>query len=216
MNWLPPMTEQQRHDVLADTSAVEVRGALTHLTQSVQDALDAAEFIHEGQRWGKQPYINHVARVSFRCLSWVDRENMDNTAKENLVIAALLHDSVEDAPEKVRSFFSSEETSLETLALIFSDDVSDIVRRVTFPDGDDHSYISHYLNHVTTCDSILVKGADLCENAGNLPNSKWGRKKARRYRSLLEFSLNEGMSSPYTKACSDIEKTLSHLDSISG
>lgn len=80
------------------------------------EAFDFAAQAHTGQtRKGKaaEPYINHLADVAARVAK-------SPAATEAVVIAAILHDTVEDT-----------ETSLDTLRERFGPEVADLVAEVT-------------------------------------------------------------------------------------
>ncbi len=82
----------------------------------ITDAFDFAARAHTGQtRKGKaaEPYINHVADVASRLAR-------SPRATEASVIAAILHDTVEDT-----------ETSLQTIRDRFGHEVADLVAEVT-------------------------------------------------------------------------------------
>lgn len=60
--------------------------------RTVADAADWAARLHAGQRRTREPYLNHLLRVTLRILCYYRITDPD------LLVAALMHDSVEDQP----------------------------------------------------------------------------------------------------------------------
>lgn len=65
--------------------------------QLVFQALEDALRIHEGDTQGTRPFIVHPLRVAIRIMS---KDHFNVRDRPDLIIAALLHDSVEDHPER--------------------------------------------------------------------------------------------------------------------
>lgn len=155
-------------------------------TPYIAEAIKVAAICHEGQKRrdskGKEtPYILHPLRVALSLTSY-ECINMQFLA------AALLHDTVEDAPEKlVRYVFPdiqvhvSDEVALRQLAYkaisaIFGESVTSIVKRVTNPIPDPHAskaqkragYAEHAETSITTVGALLVKACDMDDNGFKL------------------------------------------------
>ena len=78
----------------------------------VHAALDLARKAHEGQERGPYPYSTHFLRVATRILSGNHFAIRD---QPNLIIAALLHDTVEDRPsELIQSLLSDSREGYES------------------------------------------------------------------------------------------------------
>lgn len=103
-------------------------------------ALEIAQRAHKGQKdRGGRPYINHPLAVA----SMVEGE------KEKVV--ALLHDVAEDTP-----------VSLDSLRVLFGDEIADALTLVTHEDGTD--YMEYVAGTKTNPIARAVKIADLTHN----------------------------------------------------
>lgn len=152
----------------------------------VIEAMSLAAFSHDGafrkeSRDGVQyrdPYIIHPLRNSLRVQRWYAGWHYPSVP--TMVCATLLHDTVEDAAERIIEFYGDtfllygntpRETALNALARRFGDKVSDIVFRVTNPEGDlaPAEYTEHIRTWVVSDEGAYVtKASDLVDNAGSL------------------------------------------------
>ncbi len=84
-------------------------------SKKVLGAHGLARYIHANQtRLSGEPYLRHLERTANNILLWLDPENITPDI-ENLVCAALLHDSLEDAGvkiETIRQCFGEETAEL--------------------------------------------------------------------------------------------------------
>jgi len=71
---------------------LELNRMLVPRPDSVEDAALWAAQLHEGQRRTREPYLNHPLRVTLRILGHY------RVGDPDVLIAALLHDTVEDQP----------------------------------------------------------------------------------------------------------------------
>jgi len=135
------------------------------------EALGWATELHSRQtRKGKPvPYIAHLMAVS--ALVWEDcgqNDQMDQEYREELAIAALLHDAIEDAgvtKEQIQQRFG------ERVARIVAD-CTDTTGAVA-ADGKKEPWLERkrrYIEHVKTAplDSLLVSAADKAHNARDM------------------------------------------------
>lgn len=132
-------------------------------------AYEVARFAHEGQtRWtsaGHVPYIVHPVRVFFRLVTW-------GVTDETLLAAAVLHDSVEDGPERVCEILGfdgdepAEAIALHAIGRVFGRDVQDIVRGLT--NEPDVPYLDHVAAATTDPRVLVVKAGDVWDNALSL------------------------------------------------
>ncbi len=109
------------------------------------DTIDLATRIHAGQpdKAGK-PYIEHVSRVAEAVLA--------AGGSEAQVVAAYLHDAIEDTPETTQSLRASG----------VSDEAITLINVLTRRKGEDHAtYIARV---VLTPDAIPIKVADTRDN----------------------------------------------------
>ncbi|WP_194835685.1 HD domain-containing protein [Nocardia sp. XZ_19_369] len=120
------------------------------------DALDLATELHRDDRYGREPYLNHLLRVAIRIISHYRVRDGD------LVAAGLLHDAVEDHPVELAGDRPGPATAaaLAELADRFGERVAELVAAVTNPEPDP-SIDRHlqYREHV----------------AANLEQSPWAR-----------------------------------------
>jgi (p)ppGpp synthase/HD superfamily hydrolase len=140
-------------------------------SQRYSDALGWAVELHQRQRRkGKPvPYISHLIAVS--ALIWEDcgqTAQMNPEHREDLAIAGLLHDAIEDAG-----------VSQEQIAARFGERVAQIVRDCTdttgavAADGKKEPWLlrkTRYIEHVQSAplDSLLVSAADKAHNARDM------------------------------------------------
>lgn len=112
------------------------------------DALKLATTLHEGQRRVREPYINHLLRVTLRILCYYHVHDAE------VLTAALLHDSVEDQPWRLTG--APDESgpppttdALKVLAERYTERVARLVEAVTNPDYDPaQDKNEQYRNHV--------------------------------------------------------------------
>jgi hypothetical protein len=93
-----------------------------------------AESLHRDQWRVREPYLNHLLRVTLRILCHYRVEDPE------ILVAALLHDAVEDQP-----------VTIKTISRGYGERVAGLVGSVTTPprpDGVDR--ITHYLDHLAT------------------------------------------------------------------
>ncbi|HCU51214.1 MAG TPA: phosphohydrolase, partial [Micromonosporaceae bacterium] len=110
---------------LSETDRAQLRGVLAY-----------AANLHEDQRRVREPYLNHLLRVTLRILCYYGVTDVD------VLTAALLHDSVEDQPWRMigRPETDSPPTTeaLMVLAEKYGHRVARLVDAVTNPDYDPH------------------------------------------------------------------------------
>ena len=94
-----------------------------------EQALGLASELHRFDRRSREPYVNHLLRTAIRIITYYDVVDID------VIVAALLHDSVEDHPEELAGSRPGDatEAALATLAETFNPRVADLVRAVTNP-----------------------------------------------------------------------------------
>ncbi|MGV9676751.1 HD domain-containing protein [Nocardia sp. NPDC003482] len=97
--------------------------------ERVGAALDLASRLHAADRYGREPYVNHLLRVAIRIVSHYEVHDTE------LAIAGLLHDAVEDHAADLAGERSGTptEAALAELDDRFGHRVADIVAAVTNP-----------------------------------------------------------------------------------
>lgn len=147
---------------------------------SILEAYELASYAHKKQkRPGGEPYILHPLRVALQVARW-------GAASRKLIVAALLHDVVEDNPNRVVSFFDEEsvqpdvsvasqiKASLFRIRIVFGEGVAGIVCALTHyveqPEDYNQRMLGYYfyLNELQGREEILVKAADLQDNMSRL------------------------------------------------
>lgn len=207
--------------LLSDVRLLEREGKVNY--DAIFDALDAATFLHLHQTRGnrknlpKTPYIEHPLRNTLRSLRWGCKD-------QSVLIATILHDTVEDCADEIVSYYlqheapeSLSEHEKRELALgwvesNFGAETRHLVLAVSNPLGDGKDKTAQekydiYAAHVE--DSIrgdakafLVKFADFVDNAVGLHhndvegNHAAVTRRARKYRPVVDIFEREFLNNP--------------------
>lgn len=164
----------------------------------ISAAFDLAANLHSEDRRSPGEYISHPLRIANRLVTHFGIKDPD------LVIAALLHDTVEDHPRDLSelanfrpdSVADAREAALFVVGDVFGARVKRIVEGVTNPiyDGTADQKNDFYLDHVTHAiqdqDVFLVKLSDFIDNAVGLHHTESAeliRKLSRKYQPLYEL-----------------------------
>lgn len=145
---LHAITEVYGEEGLRERFALEISDLPPHDQATLLDALKLATTLHDGQRRVREPYINHLLRVTLRILCYYRVRDAE------VLTAALLHDAVEDQPWRLTG--ADDETgppptteALLVLAQRYSHRVARLVDAVTNPDYDPaRDKNEQYRNHV--------------------------------------------------------------------
>ena len=117
-------------------------------------ALELAARLHAADRREREPYINHLLRVAIRIMSHYGVHDSD------VVIAALLHDAVEDHAAELTGGADDQAAALAVVAKEFGPRVAGLVAAVTNPEyAPDRDTHEQYREHV----------------AGSLRRNPWAR-----------------------------------------
>ena len=117
-------------------------------------ALELAARLHAANRREREPYLNHLLRVAIRIMSHYGVHD------PNVVIAALLHDAVEDHAAELTGGADDQAAALAVLAAEFGPRVAELVAAVTNPEyAPDRDTHEQYREHV----------------AGSLRRNPWAR-----------------------------------------
>jgi hypothetical protein len=125
------------------------------------DAFALAADLHRDQRRVREPYLNHLLRVTIRIICHYRIRDVD------VLVAALLHDSVEDQPHRLGG---STEAALRTLADRYGQRVAELVHAVTNPEYDpDRDRHQQYREHVAASLAAnpwarVIKVSDFTDN----------------------------------------------------
>ncbi len=157
---------------LRERFATEIASFSGPQRRRLADALTLAARLHADDRRQSEPYVNHLLRVAIRIMSHYGVRDPD------VVVAALLHDSVEDhaaglarggRPEAAQS-----ELALAELARRFGPRVAELVGAVTNPEYDPgRDRHEQYREHVAaSLDASpwarVIKASDFTDNGAGL------------------------------------------------
>ncbi|MFK3979280.1 HD domain-containing protein [Micromonospora sp. NPDC050397] len=154
-------------------------------------ALDLAGELHRSDRRVREPYLNHLLRVSIRMLHHYDVHDVD------VVVAGLLHDAVEDHPAELAGTTAGDadptEAALDTLARRFGPRVARLVGAVTNPAyAPDRDRNTQYREHVaSSLDrepwARVIKVSDFTDNGVGVIHTTGPKvvSSARKYRPLV-------------------------------
>lgn len=175
----------------------------------IQKAAEFAKELHVGQfrsapSWEEKPdYIVHPLRNAIRLIRWGSKD-------QNVILAGLLHDTVEDCSEKYcihRSIeFSGAHEARQILLSKISEDygprVADIVFKLSNPIADsdqkqtislekkNQSYSEHVKRSIASDFEVLsAKLSDLHDNAASLIYTNHPERFAQNHRQALKYSL---------------------------
>ncbi|WP_040825014.1 HD domain-containing protein [Nocardia jiangxiensis] len=134
--------------------------------ERVGAALELVSDLHRDDRYGREPYLSHLLRVAIRIVSHYEVHDTD------LVVAALLHDAVEDhAPELAGGREGSEtEAALAAVRERFGERVAELVAAVTNPAREpgidrNHQYRAHIATSLESDPwARVVKLSDFTDN----------------------------------------------------
>jgi hypothetical protein len=137
---LHAITEVYGEQGLRERFALEIADLPRPDRDRLAHALALASELHRDDRRVREPYINHLLRVTIRIIRYYRIRDVD------VLTAALLHDSVEDHPEELGG---NTEAAIGTLAEVFNPRVAELVAAVTNPSYDpDRDAHEQYREHV--------------------------------------------------------------------
>ncbi|WP_330256548.1 HD domain-containing protein [Nocardia sp. NBC_00565] len=186
-------------------------------TDRLTEALELATELHRDDRYGREPYLNHVLRVAIRIISHYEVHDPD------VVAAGLLHDSVEDHPAELAGTRPGSQTdaALAELGDRFGTRVAELVAAVTNPEPDPAiDRLAQYREHVAAnLDRApwarIVKLSDFTDNGVGIlyADGPAMRKLAIKYRPLTEV-YRELVTRPDTPLAEHVKRHILHqLDS---
>lgn len=133
---LHAITEVYGEKGLRDRFELELHRLSEADQAQLREVLGYAASLHEDQRRVREPYLNHLLRVTLRILCYYGVTDVD------VLTAALLHDSVEDQPWRMTGRPETDPPptteALMVLAEKYGHRVARLVDAVTNPDYDPH------------------------------------------------------------------------------
>lgn len=148
---------------LRERLAMEIAGFPAADLGRARDALALASRLHAGDLRQREPYVNHLLRVTIRILSYY------RVADPDVACAALLHDAVEDHAGDIAP--GGREAALAVLAGRFGARTAALVAAVTNPEWepgrDKHEqYREHVLASLAASPwARVIKASDFTDNA---------------------------------------------------
>ncbi|HWS32597.1 MAG TPA: HD domain-containing protein [Actinoplanes sp.] len=133
---LHAITEVYGEAGLRDRFALELESFDDDERKILTEALNLASDLHAADRRIREPYLNHLLRVTIRIIRYYGVRDVD------VLVAALLHDAAEDHPAELGgvepdlSHTEMTEAALAELSRRFNPRVADLVRSVTNPEYD--------------------------------------------------------------------------------
>jgi (p)ppGpp synthase/HD superfamily hydrolase len=128
---LHAITEMYGENGLRQRFAAEIAEFDPATRETLTDALALAAELHRDDRRTREPYLNHPLRTAIRIICYYHVRDVD------VLVAALLHDAVEDHPDVLAGddFAGGDptEAALAHLARRYTPRVADLVRAVTNP-----------------------------------------------------------------------------------
>jgi len=184
---------------LRERFAIEIASCPEPDRQQLNQALDLAARLHAADRREREPYLNHLLRVTIRIMSHYGVHDTEVSC------AALLHDAVEDHAAELAGGPDDQAAALAALAGQFGPRVAELVGAVSnppyAPDRDAHQ---QYRDHVA--ESLrrhpwarVIKASDFTDNGAGLIHTSGPRlgKLAAKYAPLVPV-LRELISLPDT------------------
>jgi (p)ppGpp synthase/HD superfamily hydrolase len=193
---------------LRERLAIEIAGFGDADRQQIERALDLAARLHAADRRQREPYVNHLLRVTIRIISHYRIRDTDVAA------AALLHDAVEDHAAQLAPGGGQRE-ALAAIAAQFGQRVADLVAAVTNPDyepGRDtrQQYREHVAASLETSPwARVIKISDFTDNGAGLIHTTGPRlqKLAAKYAPLVPV-LRELIARPDTPLAGDVKANI--------
>ncbi|PRY21080.1 HD domain-containing protein [Pseudosporangium ferrugineum] len=161
--------------------------------RQLEEALALASRLHAGDRRVREPYLNHLLRVAIRIMRYYGVRDVD------VLVAALLHDAVEDHPAELAGLPEDlghrelTEAAIAELARRYNPRVAGLVRSVTNPEYDpERDRHEQYRTHVA--DSLdrdpwarVIKVSDFTDNGVGVIHTTYdkARSSAIKYRPLV-------------------------------
>jgi (p)ppGpp synthase/HD superfamily hydrolase len=207
-----PLSSRHLHEITAQMGVwgletrfemeVDALGLDPDTRQSIADAKEIAMHAHDGDTRGPHPYSTHFLRVATRIIYYFQVGDPD------IIIAALLHDTVEDHPERLidktrtpldilRTDQDFTHAALDFIGHRFNERTARLVASVTNPPFDPTKNKNlQYYNHIVTSltqdpEARIIKLSDFIENCNGLRYSEDPpqrvRKRALKYAPLIPY-----------------------------
>nr|MDT0660625.1 HD domain-containing protein [Micromonospora sp. DSM 115978] len=214
---LHAVTEVYGEAGLRQRFALEIAGFDADAQARLRRAFALAERLHRDDRRVREPYLNHLLRVTIRIICYYRVRDVD------VLVAALLHDAVEDHPADLAGAAvdgDPTEAALAVVARDFGVRVAALVRSVTNPRYDpDRDAHEQYREHVaSSLDrdpwARVIKLSDFTDNGVGVIHTTAPKaaRMAAKYRPLVPI-LRDLVNRPDTPIDDDVRRhVLDQLD----
>ncbi|MEO3929526.1 HD domain-containing protein [Micromonosporaceae bacterium B7E4] len=190
---LHAVTEVYGEAGLRDRFRLEVERFTPAEQTRLTAALDLAGTLHRDDRRVREPYLNHLLRVAIRIICYYSVTDVD------VIVAALLHDAVEDHPAELAGLPAgttgpaATEAALAEAARRFNPRVARLIAAVTNPEYDpDRDRDEQYRAHLAvSLDrepwARVIKVSDFTDNGVGVIHTTGDKvhRSARKYRPLV-------------------------------
>ena len=190
---LHAITEVYGESGLRDRFALELETFPPEDRAVLRHALDLAARLHADDRRTREPYLNHLLRVAIRIIRYYGIRDVD------VLVAALLHDAVEDHPAELAGLAAGQpadvatERAVDELARRFNPRVAELVRAVTNPEFDpaldrNQQYAAHVADSLDRDPwARVIKVSDFTDNGVGVIHTTGdkARRSAAKYRPLV-------------------------------
>jgi (p)ppGpp synthase/HD superfamily hydrolase len=214
---LHAVTEMYGESGLRQRFAAEIAGFDPDARAALGDALGLAAQLHAQDRRTREPYLNHPLRTAIRIICYYQVRDVD------VLVAALLHDAVEDHPDMLAGPDAGDltEAALAELARRYTPRVADLVRAVTNPAHEPgRDRFEQYREHVAESLEAnpwarIIKVSDFTDNGVGLIHTDPSRhvRLATKYAPLVPV-FRDLIARPDTPLTDDVKQhILGQLDS---
>ncbi|MEV6632353.1 HD domain-containing protein [Actinoplanes sp. NPDC051470] len=190
---LHAITEVYGEAGLRDRFRLELESFPADESEQLVRALDLAATLHAEDRRVREPYLNHLLRVAIRIIRYYGVRDVD------VLMAALLHDAVEDHPAELSGLPADlghaplTDAAVAELARRFNPRVAELVRSVTNPEYDperdrDEQYRVHVAASLDRDPwARVIKVSDFTDNGVGVVHTTPAKaeRSARKYRPLV-------------------------------
>jgi (p)ppGpp synthase/HD superfamily hydrolase len=219
---LHAVTEMYGESGLRQRFAAEIADFDPAARATLTDAMELAAQLHAQDRRTREPYLNHPLRTAIRIICYYQVRDVD------VLVAALLHDAVEDHPDMLASADAGDlieadltEAALAELGRRYGPRVADLVRAVTNPAHDPgRDRFEQYREHVAESLEAnpwarVIKVSDFTDNGVGLIHTDPSRhvRLATKYAPLVPV-FRDLIARPDTPLSEDVkQRILGQLDS---
>jgi (p)ppGpp synthase/HD superfamily hydrolase len=190
---LHAITEVHGEQGLRDRFCLELEDFPPDERQRLEEALELASELHADDRRVREPYVNHLLRVAIRIIRYYGVRDTD------VLVAALLHDAVEDHPAEIAGldpglgYTELTAAAVEELGRRFGPRVAGLVHSVTNPEYDpERDKHEQYREHVAaSLDrdpwARIIKISDFTDNGVGVIHTTYDKARyaAGKYRPLV-------------------------------